>query len=73
MNGLSGLLLAAIAFSMLGAGAFADTIKVGVIGPMSGPFALYGQNFKMGIDAWAFGVGAPPTLPTSAERAPCIW
>ena len=52
MNGLSRLLLAAIAFSMMGAAAFADPIKVGVIGPMSGPFALYGQNFKMGIDAW---------------------
>uniref|UniRef100_UPI000260493A PUTATIVE ABC TRANSPORTER SUBUNIT, SUBSTRATE-BINDING COMPONENT n=1 Tax=Rhodopseudomonas palustris (strain ATCC BAA-98 / CGA009) TaxID=258594 RepID=UPI000260493A len=30
----------------------ADTIKVGVIGTMSGPYALFGQNFKMGIDAW---------------------
>ncbi|MES2599741.1 MAG: ABC transporter substrate-binding protein [Pseudomonadota bacterium] len=30
----------------------ADTIKVGVIGTMSGPYALFGQNFKAGIDAW---------------------
>lgn len=30
----------------------ADTIKVGVIGTMSGPYALFGQNMKAGIDAW---------------------
>jgi len=30
----------------------ADTIKVGVIGTMSGPYALFGKNFKFGIDAW---------------------
>ena len=41
----------AIAGLMTGA-AQADTIKVGVIGTMSGPFALLGQNFKAGIDAW---------------------
>jgi branched-chain amino acid transport system substrate-binding protein len=41
----------AIAGLMSGA-ASADTIKVGVIGTMSGPFALFGKNFKMGIDAW---------------------
>jgi branched-chain amino acid transport system substrate-binding protein len=32
--------------------ASADVVKVGVIGTMSGPYALFGQNFKMGIDAW---------------------
>ncbi len=32
--------------------ALADTIKVGVIGPFSGPFALQGKNFKAGIDAY---------------------
>jgi branched-chain amino acid transport system substrate-binding protein len=32
--------------------ASADVVKVGVIGTMSGPFALFGKNFKMGIDAW---------------------
>ncbi len=32
--------------------ASADVIKVGVIGTMSGPYALFGKNFKMGIDAW---------------------
>lgn len=32
--------------------ALADTIKVGVIGPFSGPFGLYGKNFKAGIEAW---------------------
>nr|WP_249159594.1 ABC transporter substrate-binding protein [Bradyrhizobium tropiciagri] len=29
-----------------------DTIKVGIIGTMSGPYALFGQNFKYGIGAW---------------------
>lgn len=43
---------AAAALSFVAAGAHADTIKVGVIGTMSGPYALFGQNFKMGIDAW---------------------
>jgi len=32
--------------------ALADTIKVGVIGPFSGPFALQGKNFKAGVDAF---------------------
>lgn len=42
----AGILLAS------GAAVLADTIKVGVIGPFSGPFALQGKNFKAGIDAW---------------------
>lgn len=44
-----------LAFAFLGlitGAASADVIKVGVIGTMSGPYALFGQNFKMGIDAW---------------------
>jgi branched-chain amino acid transport system substrate-binding protein len=46
------LLLIAISFAMLGTGAFADTIRIGVIGPFSGPFAGQGRNFKAGIEAW---------------------
>jgi branched-chain amino acid transport system substrate-binding protein len=46
------LLVTTLACAMLGTAAFADTIKVGVIGPFSGPFALQGKNFKAGIDAW---------------------
>lgn len=48
------LKLAALAAAMLGlaAPALADTIKVGVIGPLSGPFGLFGKNFKAGIDAY---------------------
>ena len=30
----------------------AETVKVGVVGPFSGPFALQGKNFKAGIDAY---------------------
>lgn len=46
------LFLAAIAAVAMGTSAYADTIKVGVIGPFSGPFALQGKNFKAGIDAY---------------------
>jgi branched-chain amino acid transport system substrate-binding protein len=46
------LLAAAIALAGLSNAAYADTIKIGVIGPFSGPFALQGKNFKAGIDAW---------------------
>ncbi|SCB11976.1 ABC transporter substrate-binding protein [Rhizobium multihospitium] len=45
-------ILAALAAVALGGSAYADTIKVGVIGPFSGPFALQGKNFKAGIDAY---------------------
>lgn len=30
----------------------ADPVRVGIVGTMSGPYALFGQNFKRGIDAW---------------------
>ncbi|MEK1861950.1 MAG: ABC transporter substrate-binding protein, partial [Rhizobium leguminosarum] len=46
------LFLAAVATVVLSGTAYADTIKVGVIGPFSGPFALQGKNFKAGIDAY---------------------
>lgn len=46
------VILAAIAAVAMGSAAYADTIKVGVIGPFSGPFALQGKNFKAGIDAY---------------------
>ncbi|MGC4025080.1 MAG: ABC transporter substrate-binding protein [Mesorhizobium sp.] len=46
------LITAAVAALCLSSAAYADTIKVGVIGPFSGPFALQGKNFKAGIDAW---------------------
>lgn len=41
-----------VAIGSTPSGASADVIKVGVIGTMSGPYALFGRNFKMGIDAW---------------------
>lgn len=46
------LVLTAFAALLMGSSAFAATIKVGVIGPFSGPFALQGKNFKAGIDAY---------------------
>jgi branched-chain amino acid transport system substrate-binding protein len=52
MNKPARLLSVVAALAMTGTAASADVIKVGVIGTMSGPYALFGQNFKMGIDAW---------------------
>jgi branched-chain amino acid transport system substrate-binding protein len=46
------LLFALAALGVTSADASADVIKVGLIGTMSGPYALFGSNFKMGIDAW---------------------
>ncbi|AYM60223.1 ABC transporter, substrate binding protein (branched amino acid) [Agrobacterium sp. ATCC 31749] len=45
-------LTAAIAAVLFSSVASAETIKIGVIGPMSGPFAIHGKNFKAGIEAW---------------------
>ncbi|MCB5202419.1 ABC transporter substrate-binding protein [Neorhizobium sp. T786] len=46
------LVTATIAAVIFSSAAYADTIKVGVVGPFSGPFALQGKNFKAGIDAF---------------------
>lgn len=47
------LILAASAASiLLGGAAAAETVKVGVVGPFSGPFALQGRNFQAGIEAY---------------------
>src|SRR6201999_2702899 len=46
-------LIGAVAATVISASAaHGDVIKVGVIGTMSGPYALFGQNFRSGIDAW---------------------
>jgi branched-chain amino acid transport system substrate-binding protein len=52
MNKPTKLLFVLAACGIISTAASADVIKVGVIGTMSGPYALFGQNFKMGIDAW---------------------
>lgn len=47
------LTLTALAvFAFTASAAYADVIKIGIIGPMSGPFALQGKNFKAGIDTY---------------------
>ncbi|MGF9564675.1 ABC transporter substrate-binding protein [Neorhizobium sp. JUb45] len=51
-------LATAIATLALSVSAQAATIKVGVVGPFSGPFALQGKNFKAGIDAYMAVNGA---------------
>lgn len=40
------------AFALMVPTAIADTVKVGIIGPFSGSYALQGKNFKAGIDAY---------------------
>lgn len=52
--------LAATALALLPAGAHAETVKVGVIGPLSGPNALFGQNFQWGLEAYVEANGATP-------------
>jgi branched-chain amino acid transport system substrate-binding protein len=52
MNKPAKLLFVLAVCGVVSSAASADVIKVGVIGTMSGPYALFGQNFKMGIDAW---------------------
>lgn len=50
MNSLLKAAGAALALSVIGTGlSFADTIKVGVIAPFSGPFAIYGKQYKEAI------------------------
>lgn len=46
------LVLTTMALALSSSVAFADTIKIGVVGPFSGPAALQGKNFQAGIDAW---------------------
>jgi branched-chain amino acid transport system substrate-binding protein len=46
------LFLASLALALTSSVAFADTIKIGVVGPFSGPASLQGRNFQAGIDAW---------------------
>ncbi len=46
------IILSTLAALALSSTAYADVIKVGVVGPFSGPFALQGKNFKAGIDAY---------------------
>lgn len=46
------LFLASLALALTSSVALADTIKIGVVGPFSGPASLQGRNFQAGIDAW---------------------
>jgi len=46
------LVATALVAGLLTSSASAATIKIGVVGPFSGPFALQGKNFKAGIDAY---------------------
>jgi branched-chain amino acid transport system substrate-binding protein len=44
--------------SLTGGAAAAEAVRVGVIGPFSGPFGLYGRNFKLGIEAFVADAGS---------------
>lgn len=46
---LAGVSAAVVSFS---AAAQAETVKVGLIAPFSGPFAVWGTQFKMGVEAF---------------------
>ena len=45
-------LAATVAACLLAGGAQADTIRVGVIAPFSGPFAIWGQQFQQAIELY---------------------
>ena len=46
------------ALALAGAsGAEADTIKVGIVAPFSGPFAIYGKQFKEGLEVFVKDYG----------------
>ena len=46
-----------LAFALCAAGANAQTVKVGIAGPFSGPFAHYGKLFKDGAEAYVASQG----------------
>jgi branched-chain amino acid transport system substrate-binding protein len=47
------LVLAFVLFATIARGSAADdTIKIGIVGQFSGPFALSGAQFKTGIETW---------------------
>ena len=54
-RGLAATLAAALAVACLGAAA--QPIKVGIVGPFSGPFAHYGTLFKNGAEAYVASQG----------------
>lgn len=50
-------LLPWLAIGTLAAPAAADTVKIGVIGPFSGAYALFGKGFRQGIEAYVAANG----------------
>lgn len=48
---LLGIVIAA-GLTLSSAAVSAATVKVGIIGPFSGPYSVHGKNFKAGIDAY---------------------
>jgi branched-chain amino acid transport system substrate-binding protein len=56
---LAGALIAASGLALAGSPALAQgtAVKVGVIGPFSGPFAHYGALFKAGVEAYVASQG----------------
>src|SRR5688572_7748525 len=53
MPSMKKLLGAAVGALLAGSvSASAETVKVGIIGPFSGPFALQGKNFQAGAEAY---------------------
>ena len=54
MKPMMNLIAATAAMVLLGtsAGFAADTVKVGLVGEMSGPFAVFGAQFKGGLEAF---------------------
>ena len=50
-------LTATVTVALASFGAAAQTVKVGIVGPFSGPFAHYGTLFKNGAEAYIASQG----------------
>lgn len=57
MRSIASRTVLALAASLLVTAASAQSVKVGIVGPFSGPFAHYGKLFKDGVEAYVAAQG----------------
>lgn len=61
MRSITKAFVAAVAAAlMISAAARAEPVRIGIVAPFSGPFAVYGENFKYGIEAFQKIKGTRP-------------
>ena len=52
MNRLRHFLAALFIVAFIGTARAEDTIKIGIIGQFTGPFAVTGEQYRQGIESW---------------------